>query len=74
MLLKEINWFAIRVNQLILFKGKSLIINMVEVLTDQAQSLEGVIDMVKKLIARLDVKIKCAIKKTAQPEYQAGQF
>ena len=47
---------------------------MVEMLTDQGMGLEGVIDCVKNLIAQLDVKIKCAIKKTARPEYQAGQF
>ena len=41
---------------------------MVEELTSQDQSLEGVIDMVKNLIAQLEEKIKCAIKRTAQPE------
>lgn len=53
---------------MILFKGKSLNINMVERLTDQDQSLGGVIDMVKNLIAQLDAKIKCVVKKTARPE------
>ena len=47
---------------------------MVEELTSQDQSLEGVIDMVKKLIAQLDVKIKCAIKKLPSLNDQAGQF
>ena len=36
---------------------------MVEELTSQDQILEGVIDMVKTLIAQLDEKIKCAVKK-----------
>lgn len=69
MLLKQINWFTQIANQLILYKGKSRIINMVEELTSQDQSLEGVIDMVKNLIAQLEEKIKCAIKRTAQPEW-----
>ena len=35
---------------------------MVEELTSQDQILEGVIDMVKTLIAQLDEKIECAVK------------
>ena len=35
----------------------------------QEESLAGIIDMLKKLIARLDEKINCAVKKTAEPQY-----
>lgn len=38
----------------------------------QEESLEGIIDMVKNLIAQLDVKIKCAIKKTAEPQVHSS--
>jgi len=34
----------------------------------QEENLESIINMVKSLIAQLDVKIKCAIKKAARPE------
>ena len=41
---------------------------MVEELTCQEQSLEGVIDMVKNLIAQLDEKLGVLSKRTARPE------
>jgi hypothetical protein len=72
MLLKQINWFAGRVNQLFLYKAKSLIINMVEELTDQDQSLKDVIDCVKNLIAQLDEKNNCDVKKTAEPQVHSS--
>ena len=34
----------------------------------QEESLAGIIDMLKKLIAQLDEKINCAVKKTAEPQ------
>jgi len=34
----------------------------------QEEGLAGVIDMVKNLIAQLDEKINCAVKKTARSE------
>jgi len=38
----------------------------------QEESLAGVIDMLKKLIAQLDEKINCAVKKTAEPQVHSS--
>jgi len=58
---------------LILYKGKIPIL-IVERLNNQDENLKNVIDVIKNLIARLDVKIKCVIKQTARSEKVAGQF
>jgi len=36
------------------------------------ESLAGVIDTAKKLIAQLDKKINCAVKKTAEPQVHSS--
>jgi len=38
----------------------------------QEESLAGVIDTIKKLIAQLDEKINCAVKKTAEPQVHSS--
>jgi len=40
----------------------------------QEESLAGLIDTVKNLIAQLDEKINCAVKKTAEPQVHSVQF
>jgi len=38
----------------------------------QEESLARIIDMLKKLIAQLDEKINCAVKKTAEPQVHSS--
>ena len=40
----------------------------------QEESLAGIIDMLKKLIAQLDEKINCAVKKTAEPQVHSSTY